>query len=62
MLNLILNAEYLITAVLLLRYLPLGKQMEYILGTQTQRDVRSRLIRSGSLLSDDLRKLHTRLD
>lgn len=34
--------------------------MEYILDTQTQRDIRSRLIRSVSLLCDDLRKLHTR--
>lgn len=43
--------------VLLLHYLPLGKRMEYVRDAQTQRDVRSRLIRSGSLLGDDLREL-----
>lgn len=58
--NLILDAEYIITvSAAALLASPLGEQMEYIAATQTQRDIRSRLIGSGSLLSDDQRKMHT---
>lgn len=48
-----------IRKVLLLHYLPLGQQMEYIVDTQTQRDIHSTLISTGSLLCDDLRKMHS---
>lgn len=60
MLNVLLNAGYLITVTASASLSALGgKRIEYVLVTQEQRDVPSRLITSGSLLSGDVRNLHT---
>lgn len=59
MLNITLNADYLITVSPLLWCLPSGQQMEYIRYAQPLKDVPSSCISSGRLLGDDLTHQHS---